>query len=162
MAVTVSGTSITFNDATVQTTAATGVGALTGVTAGTYYYGYSLGTPMAQTISGSAIKMAEIRAQCSGTVRVQWAWGSPSGVTTYYSRVYKNGVAQGTELSTGTRTVSTFDLAIAANDLVQIYMRSGGTCNTNCLYGFRIGISSPAYVEIHNNPWFNTGLGLIY
>ena len=124
MAVTVGGTSITFNDGTVQSTAA---GGFPSVTAGTNYQSSS---PLG--VSGFSTSMtAQVasRVFCSGTVRVSWRLtGAGDAYSTGYSygRVYVNGVAVGPERNSPAPSMTlafTDDVTVNPTALVAIYCR---------------------------------------
>ena len=86
--------------------------------------------------------MKEIKQHfASGTLRIKFSISSSDGVNPVYSKIYRNGVAVGTERSTtsGTATEFSEDLAgWSADDLIQIYGH-GFNGNQNCqLTNFRI------------------------
>jgi hypothetical protein len=70
-------------------------------------------------------KYKEITVNTKGTYRVVMNLGNPSFASTCYGRVYKNGVAYGTErfLNNDTQTQIAEDLVFSAGDKVQFYGR---------------------------------------
>lgn len=140
MAVTVSGTSITFNDATVQTTA--GAAVLTPA-AGDNYTGDSLRA--LNTGSSFVLSPRRFLVTVTGVVRTGFTivagsndFGTPQLT---YAVVYKNGVAVGTTFSTSSTTGATFsqDLSVTAGDVLQVAVRMGGTFFNNAAAYLRIG-----------------------
>jgi len=73
------------------------------------------------TSDTSYAKLKEMRVIYSGTYRVKYDLKSGSG----FGRIYKNGVAYGTEYSTsaGVYETKSEDLAFAQGDLIQIYAK---------------------------------------
>jgi hypothetical protein len=116
----------------------TSVGAPT-VAAGTNYY---LGTGVSETVTNnvSLERVLTTKMLVSGTVRVQWRIQSANGGS---SRVYKNGVAQGTLRTTGfTLGVNyTEDISVSVGDNIEIYVYDSGGSGTTA-YGINIGTSA--------------------
>lgn len=124
MAVTVSGMSITFNDGTVQTTAA----GIPTISAGANYYAVASGVS-ASANSTSYAKRSQYRTLVAGTYRIlaqnNAPWGPADGVANII-RFYKNGVAVSGEYSTSSSsfTLVTYDITLAVGDLIQLYGRN--------------------------------------
>jgi hypothetical protein len=66
-----------------------------------------------------------------GTVRISFTLSSFSSSITVYGRIYKNGVAVGTERSTTSTTpvVFTEDIAVSQNDRISLYLRTSRNGN---------------------------------
>jgi len=85
-------------------------------------------------------KYKEIVLNLKGTYRIKFDISSPSGSFTTYGKIYKNGVAYGTERSQQT-AYATFseDLNFDAGDLAQLYIKvssgSGGMEKNFRIYG---------------------------
>ena len=109
------------------------------VSAGTNYY---LGAGVSASVSGNASleRVLTTKMLVSGTVRVQWRIQSGNGGS---SRVYKNGVAQGTLRTTGfTAGVNyTEDVSVSVGDNIEIYVYDSGGSGTTA-YGINIGTSA--------------------
>jgi hypothetical protein len=118
-------------------------GGPTGLTAGTNYaiYPYFGITPVSpNSTMGSAgvgnqivtssytLVGGKLIINCTGTVRVFFtSWYVVDGygqASNGYSRVYKNGVAVGTEIGGGNFTTGSFDIAVVPGDVFQLYARS--------------------------------------
>jgi len=80
-----------------------------------------------------------------GVIRTRLGLKATSGATAY-GRVYKNGVALGTEKSTATTTFVYFeeDLTVANGDLIQLYIRTN-TGNYTAYGTLEIMIGDPIY-----------------
>jgi hypothetical protein len=142
MAVTVGGTSITFSDNSVQTSAAPSIPV---VTAGANYIGVAMGDSSATT--GSYVQKIGARVFCSGTVRVNW---SNRGNTTQYTttsrtaRIYVNGVAIGPVSTVVALTYYTHDVTVAPGDIVSIYAVNGSSSEGSVsLYGIGVSQTPP-------------------
>lgn len=87
------------------------------------------------TTSGTYVKAKEIVANVAGTYRVTFGLLSQLGGDYGFGRIYKNGVAFGTERTTISTSEQTYseDLAFAAGDLVQLYQKSAGGVATSVL-----------------------------
>lgn len=99
-------------------------------------------TSVGSITSATYIKIKEINlgAFSSGTLRIKFDLESLSGAYNVYGRIYKNGVAIGTERTVNTVGPTTFSEDISGwspNDLIQIYAHSDGTHNETVL-NFRI------------------------
>ncbi|HHV79102.1 MAG TPA: hypothetical protein GXX40_05750 [Firmicutes bacterium] len=93
------------------------------------------------TSSSSYIKVKEIRVLRSGIYRVSFGIRSDTSGTYAYGRIYKNGVAYGTEWSVGASgnlITETEDLAFTAGDLVQLYLRRSGSSGGAWVGNFRL------------------------
>ncbi|MDN5318003.1 MAG: hypothetical protein PWR08_2128, partial [Thermoanaerobacterium sp.] len=68
-----------------------------------------------------------------GTVRISFTLDSLSSSTTVYGRIYKNGVAVGTERSTTSTkpVVFTEDIAVSQNDRISLYLRTSSNRDGN-------------------------------
>lgn len=79
-------------------------------------------------------KYKEITVSRKGTYRVVMELGNPSYASTCYGRVYKNGVAYGTErfLNNDTQTQIAEDLVFSAGDKVQFYGKNYELENGSC------------------------------
>jgi hypothetical protein len=94
------------------------------------------------TNSGTYVKIKEIACNFTGTWRVDFTLGESTGGSgdAIYGRIYKNGVAYGTERA-GTRgSINTFNetLTFAAGDLIQLYMRVANTAYTSNCNNFKV------------------------
>lgn len=153
MPVTVRGTDILFNDGTTQATAYSN-----SVTAGTLYVNYS-----GQRLNSAAVTtltkyIYDAYSFASGTVNIESAVrnnnnGSTS-VATIYMRVYKNGVAYGAEVNSGSLATNTngnctvSSVAISPGDKIDLYFRSS-TTNINWVLGpAKYGVSSFTIVAL--------------
>lgn len=126
MPVSINNTQIVFNDGTTQSTAASNNPT---VTAGTMYTSnwptYSINRT-ATSYSLAADNCFTTRVTVNGVIRVRFSLQSPdTTAVTAFGRVFKNGVAFGTEQSTNQPTYQarTEDLTFAAGDLLQIAVR---------------------------------------
>lgn len=93
------------------------------------------------TTTSTYTKLAEYKSPLTGTIRVKHGVTNTSGLSAY-TRVYKSGVAFGTERITtaGSTTISVYseDLAFSQGDLIQLYGR-GNTTGAECnLFAFRL------------------------
>lgn len=88
-------------------------------------------TTEASTASGTYVKLMEINlGNYAGKLRIKFDMKNSGLGTDVYARVYRNGVAVGTEQSTGSGTYSTKSEDILdwnSNDLVQIYGKGAGS-----------------------------------
>jgi hypothetical protein len=79
------------------------------------------------TTSLSYVKLKEIVMNVSGTFRISFNLSCPdgNGIITAYGRIYKNGIAYGTEQSTLSTIPTNFtqDLSFVNGDLVQLYVK---------------------------------------
>ena len=85
----------------------------------------------------------EVRINTAGTYRVKFImWNGSSTYT--YARIYKNGVAYGTERSLLGPSSATFteDLTFAANDLVSLRARGYHDYSEGYISNYTFGISS--------------------
>ncbi len=84
--------------------------------------------------STSYKKYKEITVSTKGTYRVVMELGHPNYASTCYGRVYKNGVAYGTErfLNNDTQTLISEDLVFSAGDKVQFYGKNYELENGSC------------------------------
>lgn len=81
----------------------------------------------ASTTSTGYTKVAEMRIGSAGTIRVDFRLSIANAASTAFGRIYRNGVAVGTERSTTSTSLVTFTEAIAGwsrNDLIQLYVRT--------------------------------------
>jgi len=87
-------------------------------------------------------KYKEITVSTKGTYRVVMELGNPSFASTCYGRVYKNGVAYGTErfLNNDTQAQIAEDLVFSAGDKVQFYGRYDEPNSGSC-WGFSVRIT---------------------
>lgn len=95
---------------------------------------------IASNSNTSPTKEKEIQLDYSGNYRVKFSIRIPGGAGDAHGRIYKNGVAFGTEQVNGTTSYVEYsqDLAFSADDLVQIYLwRAGGSGQVD-LANFRI------------------------
>lgn len=75
-------------------------------------------------------KYKEIKLNVRGKMRIKFDMKSNDGVTTVYARIYKNGVAIGTEQTTTSATTETKSEDIGGwlrNDLLQLYCHTDGS-----------------------------------
>lgn len=79
------------------------------------------------TTSEAYFKIKEVRVIYTGTYRIKFDIKSGSAGTNAYGRVYKNGVAFGTEQANSTTSYVTKseDLAFSAGDLISLYIKAG-------------------------------------
>lgn len=94
----------------------------------------------ASTPSTSYVQLKELVVPFSGTVNVYFEVGSTASAYTAYGRIYKNGVAVGTE-RTGDTTPDSYteDIAVTRGDKLQLYakIQAGGTASA-LVQNFRI------------------------
>jgi hypothetical protein len=78
------------------------------------------------TNSGSYIKKRQIKVGIKGTYRVVFSIRGQHGSVLAYGRIYKNGVAYGTERSVTNSSNVSFsqDLAFEAGDTIEIWLRT--------------------------------------
>lgn len=116
------------------------------VTAGTLYQGDPSGN--LSTVATTYTVMVQRRVYATGTVRVIWSLQSGDGTNTVYGRIYKNGTAVGTERSTtsGTAVTYTDDISVSSGDVLQLYLRQGGSGVSSTGNFIAIGTSA-------NTPW---------
>ena len=74
-----------------------------------------------------------------GTIRVDFHLRTPNGQFNAMGRIYKNGVAIGTERTTSSVTFQTYseNLSVARGDLIQLYIKNSSTGNVEAAY-FRL------------------------
>ncbi len=86
------------------------------------------------------IKIKEITCPISGTYRFKFDIQSPGANPTVYGRIYKDGIAHGTEQTHGSASWSTKteDLAFTAGDLIQLYVKQVAGGNDVMARNFRI------------------------
>ena len=78
---------------------------------------------------GTYVKSKETKVDVSGTFRIKFDIGRNGGSGTLYGKIYRNGVAVGTERVTGSDTFATFSEDIggwSVGDLVQVYTHATG------------------------------------
>jgi hypothetical protein len=117
-------------------------------TAGDYYL---TGCSIASSTSGIYELVATFYFPVAGTVRARIGVASGDGATTVYGRVYKNGVAAGTEKSTATSTYvfQSDDIAVAASDTLELMLKQGGASSALGYMVIGVGtIMLPAAVNI--------------
>jgi hypothetical protein len=92
------------------------------------------------TDSATYVKLKEITIKKAGTYRVKFGLVTWDEGCCAYGRVYKNGVAHGTERSADSDVCETKseDLAFSVNDLCQLYAKIGGTNIRTYVKEFRI------------------------
>lgn len=135
-------------------------GGPTGLTAGTNYAVYpyfgltpvspnsDMGFNMVNSIAGISYAAAggKFIANCTGTIRIFFSATSYldgyGNATTGYSRVYKNGAAVGSELSTTTYNTTSFDIAVVPGDIFQLYTRTANAAYTSARYGLGASIGT--------------------
>lgn len=122
-------------------------------TAGTHIIAYS--DKQRSSYGSSDLKVKEITIKSAGVYRIYFTLVN----TIYfeaYGRIYKNGVAYGTQRSIippfGETVTQEFtqDLSFAANDLVQIYARTNGDSSVY-VKNFRIGVSEIINIPVVND-----------
>lgn len=104
--------------------------------------------------SSTYTKVKEIQVPRNGTYRVKFDHQGQDGATDYRgkARIYKNGVAFGTERITGlTYTTYSEDLEFSAGDLVQLYYARGTLGSTSNVKNFRIYESSGVDYSVNTN-----------
>lgn len=77
----------------------------------------------------SYTKLKEIKYNdLTGTIRIKFDIRDNAGNGTVYAKIYKNGVAVGSERSDGSGSYQTFseDIAVVSGDLIQVYCRDDG------------------------------------
>jgi hypothetical protein len=91
-----------------------------------FYSGDDGGSAIHYTSSTTDAKVREISISLAGTVRVSMRLKSNNSLGVAYGRIYKNGVAVGTQRSVSGTTPTTFteDIAVSVGDLIQVYCRS--------------------------------------
>ena len=91
-----------------------------------------------QTSETSYTKKKEIVCNRAGTYRIGFTL-STGAITTITGRIYKNGVAFGTERAVSNATTAfTEDLAFAAGDLIQIYAKQGAGTEIATVSAFEV------------------------
>jgi hypothetical protein len=120
------------------------------VAAGTnYYLGTGISSPAFNNVSGLARRLTT-KMLVSGTVRVQWYISGNLNSSTFISRVYKNGVAQGTSRSTTAATATyTEDVAVAVGDNIEIYASINDADPVGVVSGINIGTSTYTTFATH-------------
>jgi hypothetical protein len=87
---------------------------------------------ISSTAQAAYLKIKEIKINYAGVHRIKFLLYNNDGVSTVYGRIYKNGVAFGTERSTSNSVPVLFteDLTFAKGDLIQMYIKAPGlnTC----------------------------------
>ena len=87
-------------------------------------------------------KVKEVLVRLPGSVRIKFDLKSSVSGQNSRGRIYKNGVAFGTERSTTSNSYTTYseDLTFSAGDLIQLYIRDAENTEANVAYAknFRI------------------------
>jgi hypothetical protein len=107
--------------------------------------------PYTQTQEITYTKLKEIQIATGGTIRISFDLQTNGGSYTAYGRIYKNGVAVGTQRSTTSTTYVTFseDLAgFSAGDLVQLYGKQQSASYICFVRNFRLKANKG---HMHNN-----------
>jgi len=93
--------------------------------------------------STSYYKIKEIQVAQAGTVNVSFSL-TECGSVDGYGRIYLNGVANGTQRSTGSSSYRTFseNINVSAGDKVQLYVRCASSYGAGNARDFKIGIST--------------------
>jgi hypothetical protein len=115
------------------------------VSAGTIYQGQQ---QSGGNNTNSYVSVAQFRVFANGTVRVRWRLTSDNfGGTTWFGRIYKNGVAAGTERSIGLNTTANYtdDISVSSSDLVQLYVRVSVT-------GYAVSVGTLFQIGTAANP----------
>jgi len=104
----------------------------------------SVAIPNNQTVYTKAKEI--VLNDCGGTIRVKFDLkGDTSNSKSYGARIYKNGVAFGTEQTAIDNTTKSEDLVFASGDLIQIYTKVINTNgNAGALSNFRLYYSKGA------------------
>lgn len=104
--------------------------------AGTIPFYNSLHLVGGQTTTYTKVK--EVRVGDAGTITVDFTLKNTVFGGTQYGRIYKNGVAVGTERSVGGTTTTTFseNITVAVGDLIQLYSKYAGSSGGQ-LYDFK-------------------------
>jgi hypothetical protein len=147
MPTTLRNTDILFNDGTTQGTAA--IGSESFIAGTTFFPALGATTTPNDGATTTLVKKFDTVMPLPGTFKFRSiVRNNNNGAevsATIFMRVYKNGVAQGTEVSSGTLatntngTCITGDIAIAAGDVISFYFRAS-TTNINVVYGI-IGVA---------------------
>jgi len=102
------------------------------------------------TISTTYIKVKEFTIKKTGNYRVYFSLSSETGTYYAYGRIYKNGIAYGTERSTLSTTwvVYSENLAFVAGDLCQLYYYTLGGGSPVHVKNFNLGANIFATEDI--------------
>ena len=90
-----------------------------------------------------------------GTIRIKFDLSDNNGAGTTYGRIYVNGIAVGTEQSTGISAFTTYseDIAVNNGDLVQLYCKRdagvGGTTRNFRLYYDKSVVVNPGTINLN-------------
>lgn len=88
----------------------------------------------------------------SGTLRIKFAIRIDAASSTYYGRIYRNGVAVGTERSgieTAAQTYSEDIAGWSAGDLLQLYQKRSGGGDTVHVTNFRMYVNTPLDIIVN-------------
>ncbi len=127
-------------------------------TAGNYCVGFSDVHDVTEAVYTKHIEFYIGRA---GAIRVRLGVATKGG-NTAYARVYKNGVAVGTERSTLSTTLVFYDedfTALVAGDLIQIY---GKQTNAGCIVWGGFGVTNPVEANFTTLTDISTLINNIY
>lgn len=97
----------------------------------------------------SYTKYKDITVRLNGTIRVKFDLKTTNVATTAYGRVYKNGVAFGTEQTNATASYVTKseDLTFEAGDLIQLYIKTNNGSFNGAARNFRLYYDKTTLVE---------------
>lgn len=128
-----------------------GNGKVSAITQGAGDYVLSKSDTQASSSATSYTKVKEIKVLGACTLRIKFDFLGPQYSSTGYVRIYKNGVAYGTEHAySNSQEWITYseDLSFAADDLIQIYVKSSGYNST--VMNFRLCINLPITSTVVN------------
>jgi len=104
------------------------------------------------TTSGTYTKKKEIRIGKGGTITISFSmYADITGGNVAYGRIYKNGVAHGTEWSNPTQSWAAYteDLVFEAGDLVQLYFKAGDGVHLCYYANFELLVSNSPLVVVN-------------
>jgi hypothetical protein len=122
--------------------------ALANMTSGNYVIASGSGT----SETTSYVKFTEHYFPQPGTFKSVIDLVSDEAAVDVYARIYKNGVAHGTERSTGSTTGATWteDITVAAGDLIQLYLKGSGVAPMSHATGsIKIAVANPFFPAPH-------------
>lgn len=105
--------------------------------------------PQTDTFSATYVLMKEIYVPRAGTLTMEFDMHS-SGGQVAFGRIYKNGVAAGTERSTSNTAWTSFseNIAVSAGDLVQLYAKTSNTSIQAWVRNFKLKTNFTSNVPV--------------
>jgi hypothetical protein len=145
---------IAFRDIAARDVAASGAitasGGLypSGILAGDYAIPGCFDDTQHDTNSTTYVKMAEIKSPVSGVIRILFTLDG-TVYNTAYGRIYKNGIASGTERTTGySEVVFSEDIAVSYGDLIQIYGKTSNAAYPTAIKTFALRYNGPGVYSL--------------